>query len=498
MDLKSALSSPADRDHIWLTTVGIDVGSSTSHLSIARLHMQRLGDSLSSRFVTVERRIVHQSPITLTPYLPDGTIDAEALAALVGASYHEAGVGASDIDSGAVILTGEAVKRRNARAINERLADLAGSFVSTTAGPRLEALIAAHGSGSVALSRANPGEQVLNVDIGGGTTKFAAARDGRVEATGAISVGGRLVATSGSPAHRIERLERAGAAFGRRIGIQLELGTGMPEDLRAALGSAMADVVIDVITGYTGKADRSLWVTPPFIVPEKPDHIVFSGGVAQYVLGRETADFGDLGPALGSALRLRLEASGLTQRLSPPAETIRATVIGASQYTVQMSGNTVTISDPTQVPMRNLRVASPQLAIPEDLEPDRVAAAIREHLDHHVGHEGRFALAFRWRGAPYHERLHALAKGIVTEAMKHLDPGSPLVLLFDGDVARSIGELIRDELSWPGAVLTLDGLIVDDFDFVDIGARIEPAGSYPVVVKSLVYPTGDETTTFGA
>jgi ethanolamine utilization protein EutA len=82
--------------------------------------------------------------------------------------------------------------------------------------------------------------------------------------------------------------------------------------------------------------------------------------------------------------------------------------------------------------------------------------------------------------------------------MKHLDPGSPLVLLFDGDVARSIGELIRDELSWPGAVLTLDGLIVDDFDFVDIGARIEPAGSYPVVVKSLVYPTGDETTTFGA
>src|SRR5262249_16462935 len=77
-------------DNVDLTTVGIDIGSSTSHLMFARVHLSRLATGLSSRFVVVDRRILWQSPILLTPYLPDFTIDTAKLAAFISRSYAEA------------------------------------------------------------------------------------------------------------------------------------------------------------------------------------------------------------------------------------------------------------------------------------------------------------------------------------------------------------------------------------------------------------------------
>src|SRR5919201_6977360 len=70
-------------DNVELTTVGVDVGSSTSHLLFARLHLQRLTQSLSSRFVVVHRQVLHKTPILLTPYRPDGLIDTPALRGFV-------------------------------------------------------------------------------------------------------------------------------------------------------------------------------------------------------------------------------------------------------------------------------------------------------------------------------------------------------------------------------------------------------------------------------
>src|SRR5207237_8694689 len=78
-------------DNVELTTVGVDVGSSTSHLLFAKLHLQRLTDSLSSRFVVTERTVLHKSPILLTPYRRDGLIDVAALQTFVDTTYTEAG-----------------------------------------------------------------------------------------------------------------------------------------------------------------------------------------------------------------------------------------------------------------------------------------------------------------------------------------------------------------------------------------------------------------------
>ena len=83
----------------------------------------------------------------------------------------------SDVDSGAVILTGEAIKRKNAQAIDELFAAEAGKFVCATAGHKLECTLAAHGAGAVKLSQER-GECLLHVDIGGGTTKLALIDNG--------------------------------------------------------------------------------------------------------------------------------------------------------------------------------------------------------------------------------------------------------------------------------------------------------------------------------
>jgi ethanolamine utilization protein EutA len=188
--------SDKDRDdlarYIWgqesleLNTVGIDIGSSTSHLLFARILMQRQSQALSSRFVVTKREVVWRSPIRLTPFLPDGTIDARSLGLFIHDAYRQAGFSRADIDSGAVILTGEAIKRRNAKAIDELFADEAGKFVCATAGHQLECTLAAHGSGAVALSKQR-GSCILHVDIGGGTTKLALIDRGAIIAVSAFA-----------------------------------------------------------------------------------------------------------------------------------------------------------------------------------------------------------------------------------------------------------------------------------------------------------------------
>ncbi|HEX8808800.1 MAG TPA: ethanolamine ammonia-lyase reactivating factor EutA, partial [Xanthobacteraceae bacterium] len=182
------------QDNLAFTTVGIDIGSSTSHLLFAKLALQRQAQAHSSRFVVTSRHIVWRSPILLTPFRADGLIDAATLGDFIDHSYRDAGFTKDRIDGGAVILTGEAIKRKNARAIDELFAAQAGKFVCASAGHKLEARLAAHGSGAVALSKQR-GICVLHIDIGGGTTKLALIDRGTIVGLAAFAVGGRLIAT---------------------------------------------------------------------------------------------------------------------------------------------------------------------------------------------------------------------------------------------------------------------------------------------------------------
>src|SRR5499426_1402213 len=228
-------------DNVELTTVGIDIGSSTSHLMFAHVHLQRLGTALSSRFVVVNRRIIWQSPILLTPYLSDYTIDIDELAGFIGGCYQYAGLEPADIDSGAVILTGEAIKRRNARAIADLFSEEAGRFVCASAGHHMECQMAAHGSGAVALSRGH-GATLLNVDIGGGTTKFALIEKGRIIATAAIAVGGRLIVED--PKQGLTRVEAPAQELASSLGVELNPGEPLTPDDRARIVNRMVRTIM--------------------------------------------------------------------------------------------------------------------------------------------------------------------------------------------------------------------------------------------------------------
>jgi ethanolamine utilization protein EutA len=235
---------------------------------------------------------------------------------------------------------------------------------------------------------------------------------------------------------------------------------------------------------------RSLFLTEPLPDLEGVDGVMFSGGVAEYVYQREARDFGDLGRLLGSALRRKLDAGALPWPLLPPGECIRATALGASEYSVQLSGNTVYVSDPgALLPRRNLQVLQPAYACGERIDSDALGRAIREHFTafDRVEGENEAAIAMRWEGAPSYERIAAFARGIRAGLAATIASGKPLYIMVDGDIAQTLGAILRDELGIASEILVIDGVVLWDFDYIDLGRIRMPSQTVPVTVKSLVF-----------
>ena len=476
-------------DNVELTTVGIDIGSSTSHLMFARVHLSRLATGLSSRFVVVERKVLWQSPILLTPYLADYTIDTGALAEFINRCYVDAKLTRAKVDSGAVILTGEALKRKNARAIADLFSAESGKFVCASAGHHMECQMAAHGSGAVKLSK-HHGKTLLNVDIGGGTTKLALIRDGEIAATVAIAVGGRLIVEEGG---KLTRVEEPAVEVAKSLGIELKSGGALPPSDRARLVARMTEQIIAMMNREPPDALAGrLLVTDPWpahLAGIPVDAITFSGGVAEYIYGREPGRFGDLGHDLAHELRHALAHHRVAAAIWDPGQGIRATVIGAAQFSVQTSGNTILITDPQSLPLYNLPVLSCRFDLSGEIKPGAVAATVREALAEAdlADGSGPIALAFPWTGDPLHARLHAVAEGIGAAVPKTIAARHPLVLLIDGDVGKSLGRVIHHETA-PGAnVVAIDGVQLKQFDYVDIGSVIDVTNVVIVIIKSLLF-----------
>jgi len=477
-----------EQDTLELRTVGIDIGSSTTHLLFAKVTLRRQAQGLSSRFTVVDRQVLWRSPIMLTPFLPDGAIDADELAHFIHHAYHDAGLRRSDIDSGAVILTGEAIKRRNARAIGDIFASDSGKFVCATAGHQLESLLAAHGSGATALSRKRQ-QCGLHVDVGGGTTKLALIDGGEILSVAAFAVGGRLLARDGAGAWtRIDASARLAAAD---LGIEATPVAFADGAVRAALARRLAGIVVDQIVGAPLDAlGRSLELTAPLERTRTPAFISFSGGVAEYLFGHETADHDDIARLLADQIVQQIKGR-VRVPVIEPLERIRATVIGASQFTVQVSGKTIYLPDPAVLPVHNVPVVHLGEELDDDIDVDAVAAAFARRaalLDITPTAGMALALAFAWHGEPTHARLLAMARAVMRFAAPAGQRDETLFLMIDGDVAASLGRLLHDELGLEGAVVCIDGIALRELDFVDVGEWLDPPGVVPVVIKSLLFP----------
>ena len=463
--------------HTHLTSVGIDIGSSTSHLMFSRL-LIGYPSLLQRKPIVVERDVIARSRILLTPFSGDWNIEAAPLRQLVDMTFEEAGLSREQIDTGAVIITGEAARRDNAARIAELFADEAGKFVCATAGPTLETIMAAHGSGAVLASR-EQGLTLVNLDVGGGTTKISFIEEGKIRATAAVNIGARLLAHDASEA--IIRLETGGRRFLAALGHHIGVGAKAPDSLRQLLAARMARVLFDALEGGKQPWD-DFYIGAPLRDLPRFDGILFSGGVSEYIYGREARDFGDLGRYLGREIRNQADVRGF--KILDGGEGIRATVIGASQYTVQLSGETIFIPSTMQLPVRNLRVFVAHVGW-EGAVAERAGTAVKKVLGERDAEVrgSPFVLAFSTPPFVGYGAVQELAKGIdgALTVLPAADRPSALVFV------QNIGQVVGGALSAKWNMPCIDEVSLTELDFIDIGEVVEAEGFVPVVIKSLAF-----------
>jgi len=476
-----------EEDEIKLTSVGVDIGSSTSHLVFSRLEMRQEG----TRYVVARREILNESEIFLTPYLDDLTIDVRALEEFINRQYERAGMKREDVDTGALILTGVAVRRRNSRAIGELFAQEAGRFVAVSAGDSLESTMAAYGSGAVAES-ARSGGICMNIDVGGGTSKFAICAKGRVREVTAIDVGARLVVLDGAGV--VTRIEEAGRFFAAAVGLNPAVGQKIDISKLPSMASLMADKLFEVmsLSALSPETQRLLRL-PPLSYRGRIDAITFSGGVSEFIYGHNPGNFGDLGALLAAEVKKR--AQHLAIPVLEPTARIRATVIGASQYTIQVSGSTIFIEPLDAVPVRNVPVVVPELPLDgDDIDQAAIRRAVEMALSRLDLTDGKrpVAVGFHWEGSATFARLDAFCSGVKDGLEKVLGRGHPLMLVSDGDIGGILGLHFKEEMRVENPVISIDGIALSEFDYIDIGALIPSSGAVPVVVKSLIFPVSTQ------
>ena len=482
-------------DKTAILSVGIDVGTSTTQVVFSKLQMDNAGGYFSvPRVAIVDKEVVYKSEIYMTPLKTDVLIDTEALRDIVAAEFHKAGYRPEDTDSGAVIITGESARKENSDAVLKSLSDFAGDFVVSAAGPDMESLIAGKGSGAWQYSMDHHC-RVANLDIGGGTTNVVLFEDGETVARGCLDIGGRLICMN--PQGIITKVSPAAAVMAQAAGVSVHVGDRCDEKALSAVTRQMAaalNVYLGVGTGTSagGKADAILrQIKTPgssdFPVPEKVQAVFFSGGVADLIY-HESADtwaYGDIGVLLGRAIR---ESCLFTDfQKMEPGETIRATVVGAGTYTTTISGSTITYSDDI-FPLKNIPVIKLDESLQEacfagDTEP--VIRRIQWVLGQND--EDRFILAMPGKRDPGYTEMKRAAAAI-RQIMDRVQPsGEPILLVIESDIAKAMGQMIRQQPDLKRQVVAIDSIHVEDGEYVDMGKPMMNGMVIPVVVKTLIF-----------
>ena len=436
-----------------LLSVGLDVGTTSTQMVVSELEVENRAGSFAVPELEIgSRRILYKSPVHFTPLISGELVDADRLRQLVDAEYAKAGISQSDVDTGAVIITGETSRKENAAAVLEVLSEHAGDFVVATAGPHLESVLAAKGAGAVGFSETT-GKTVLHMDIGGGTSNLALIEQGKITATTCLNVGGRLVKIDeqGRLAYVSPVLE---GLFDRKVGdyvnreAVLELARLLVQALEMAAGRRERTQLLEkLMTAEAG----STWVDVP-----RDAVISFSGGVADCIDNQKPwLAYGDMGPELGRAIRESRLCQG---EFMLGAETIRATVIGAGCHSAQLSGSTVYLQN-VQLPMKNLPVVE--------------TAADLAALD------GPGVLALEGIRSPGYGQVAVMA-----EELEGAFGERPIYLALREDMAKALGQQLALRLGRDAQILCIDRVALKAGDYLDVGVPVGPA--LPVVVKTLI------------
>lgn len=430
-----------------LLSAGIDIGTTTTHLIISKI-----GISVEGGFGTVpkakitEKKIIYKSPVYLTPLDCEGNIDGKAVAEIIAREYKKAGVTKSELKSGAVIVTGESSKKKNACTVLQDVSELSGDFVAAQAGAELESFLAGKGAGADEISK-ETGKITANIDIGGGTTNISVFYDGECVDESCLNIGGRAV-----------RFENGKEIVSDTISpFYNKCRNSLP-----VLCERMADAVFSAITGE--KVDPCLITDHPLKGKYIPEVITFSGGVGECLCGAGyDRDFNDIGIDLAKAIKERFASfKGEIKKIENP---IRATVIGAGNFSMEISGSTIQYAEKIKLPIKNL-------------ECIRELEGITDKP---------CAICPKSEKSPSFEFVNSLAKDIVNACREMIKNNIPVVVITKYDFSKALGICLKKYLPCGYPFICADGIDCTRGDYVDIGLPVAEGKAVPVVVKTLVF-----------
>ncbi|WP_407308999.1 ethanolamine ammonia-lyase reactivating factor EutA [Desulfosporosinus sp. SB140] len=463
---------------LTLVSVGIDVGTTTTQLVISQLTLVNVmpGSQVPKVEIT-HKSVTYMGNVHYTPFEDRQHIDGAALRKIIAKEYEKAGVKPEQIDTGAIIITGETAKKENASEIIHALADYAGDFVVATAGPDLESVIAGKGSGAEALSK-RLNACIANIDIGGGTTNIAYFDRGKCIGTACINVGGRLFEID-TMTHRLTYISAPGRVIMNHCCSNNALAQSEDELtlIRTCLQSMVECVDRVIFQESLLPQDRCLVITN--LLPNvKLDGVVFSGGVAKYVYLPGIEEWwihGDVGPLLAEAFQeSRIYSSFPVLEAS---EMIHATVLGAGAHTVNVSGSTITVSKHA-LPLRNVPAVFPEAGTSGKFSWLKSA---ENYSDSHY-----HTVALVVPPLPDTDFLTILALAETLACELPLIKGEPKVIIAQQDIAKVLGQTLQRLLhSIP--LVCLDGIELVFGDFLDIAKPLPHQDAVPVVVKTLVF-----------
>ncbi len=472
-----------------ILSVGIDIGTSTTQLVFSRISMENMsGYFCVPRICIVDKEVIYKSQVHLTPLKNSVLIDGEAIRDIVAEEFRRAGFTPKDVDTGAVIITGESARKENAAAVLDKLGGFAGEFVVSTAGPDLESIIAGKGSGVFQYTIDNTCA-AANLDIGGGTTNIVFFDNGEVVSKGCLDIGGRLIRLKKDLT--VESVSPAAGKIAQYLGIRLTPGQRTNLNDLERVTDKMADLLAQALyikpqepLLQEVRTPGSAWLD---LQGKRISRICFSGGVADCIANTagDPIPYGDIGVLLGRSI-----ARGDLMRAIPTiagTETIRATVVGAGTYTTTISGSTITYAREL-FPMKNIPALKLSLKEQEVCfagQPEPLVEKIKWFLQQ--SESDKLILALPGTANPEYKEIKTLAHCLCEAADKALPAGAPVLIVLEQDIAKALGILMEKELSGRRRVACIDGIKVEQGDYVDLGKPMLNGLVIPVVVKTLLF-----------
>lgn len=469
-----------------LMSAGIDIGTSTTKLVISRFSLMNVaGGTHVPRIEIIDKEILYRSPIFRTPLLSPTIIDINKIEQLIQNEYEIAGVLSQQIQTGAVIITGETATMKNAQEMVHHLSDVAGEFLVATAGPDLEGIIAAKGSGAYEYAK-KTGKSVANIDIGGGTANIAVYQGDKMDGTCTLHIGGRLIEFENQ---RVKSISAPIQKLLTQEGWSLEINDSKNHPTIEKVTDWMAKLLGRVLSKSTTSKDEVL------ILGHHPewigdiDVITISGGISECMYGLEDTDYSkavydDIGIELAQALQKDEDLKNWEWVI--PEETVRATVLGAGTQTTNISGATIQV-DSKELPQKNLPVFEVSFENQIEIGLGKLQSSMNLAISmYDPGREGQNFVLYL-KDFPYlnFKDIQEIAKGLLQSRLLKPKPEQPLIIVLQSDHAKVLGQTLQAQEA-SQSILCVDQVDVEHGDYMDIG-RILQSGVVPVVIKTLTF-----------